>query len=306
MSVGKRARLGKGLGALLGEGYLANPGGGGELRTLPLERILPNPLQPRQEFREEELQDLSKSIQENGLLQPLIVRPEPDSSSDRYQLVAGERRLRAITSLGWSEVPVVIRAVDDRTLLVLALVENIQREGLNPLEEAEGYHHLSQEFGLTQGEIAEAVGKNRSTVANALRLLKLPLPIQTLLGNGSLSMGHARALLSLEDPEKILDLGRRAVRDSWSVREVEARVRALLETSGKTTDKGEQKRRPTSPQSLAARALEEALRESLGARVAVREGKEGAGTIEIPYHSPEDFERIFESITGQSAQDVAG
>lgn len=306
MNLGKRARLGKGLGALLGEGYLANPGEGGELRTLPLPRIVPNPLQPRREFREEELQDLSRSIQENGLLQPIMVRPDPDGSSDRYQLVAGERRFRAVSSLGWSEVPVVVRDVDDRTLLVLALVENIQREELNPLEEAEGYQHLSQEFGLTQGEIAEAVGKNRSTVANALRLLKLPLPIRTLLGEGSLSMGHARALLSLEDPEKILEIGRRAVRDSWSVREVEARVRALLNGEGSNRSKQPRRNEKSGPQSLAARALEEALRESLGAKVIVREGKEGRGTIEIPYHSPEDFERIFESITGETAQNIAG
>lgn len=306
MNLGKRARLGKGLGALLGEGYLANPGEGGELRTISLPRIVPNPLQPRREFREEDLQDLSRSIQENGLLQPIMVRPDPDGSSDRYQLVAGERRLRAVTALGWSEVPVVVREVDDRTLLVLALVENIQREGLNPLEEAEGYHHLSQDFGLTQGEIAEAVGKNRTTVANALRLLKLPLPIQTMIGDGLLSMGHARALLALEDPERILEVGRRAVRDAWSVREVEARVRALLEESGKKRGEAARKEKAVPSQSLAARALEEALREALGARVVVREGKEGRGTIEIPYHSPDDFERIFESITGESAQEIAG
>jgi ParB family chromosome partitioning protein len=288
----------------MGEGYLANAGDGGELRNLSLHRIDSNPLQPRREFREEELQDLSRSIQENGLIQPLMVRPDP--SSDRFQLVAGERRLRAITALGWTEAPVVVREVDDRTLLVLALVENIQREALNPLEEAEGYQHLSREFGLTQGEIAEAVGKNRSTVANALRLLKLPLPVRTLLADGSLSMGHARALLALEDPDKILELGRRAVRDGWSVREVESRVRASLETKGKRKEDGDRKTKAASPQSLAARQLEETLRESLGARVLVREGREGGGTIEIPYHSPEDFERIFESITGQSAQDVAG
>jgi ParB family chromosome partitioning protein len=185
-------------------------------------------------------------------------------------------------------------------------VENIQREALNPLEEAEGYQHLSKEFGLTQGEIAEAVGKNRSTVANALRLLKLPLPVRTLLADGSLSMGHARALLALEDPDRILELGRRAVRDGWSVREVEARVRAALETRGTQKEQGSRNTKAASPQSLVARALEETLRESLGARVLVREGSKGGGTIEIPYHSPEDFERIFESITGQSAQDIAG
>jgi len=302
MNLGKRARLGRGLGALMGEGYLANAGDG-ELRTLSLLRIDPNPLQPRREFREEELQDLSRSIQANGLLQPLMVRPDP--SSDRFQLVAGERRLRAISGLGWTEAPVVVREVDDRTLLVLALVENIQREALNPLEEAEGYQHLSREFGLTQGEIAEAVGKNRSTVANGLRLLKLPLPVRTLLADGSLSMGHARALLALEDSDRILELGRRAVRDGWSVREVEARVRAALDANRKQEGEGRRTKAST-PQSLAARALEETLRESLGARVLVREGKKGAGTIEIPYHSAEDFERIFESITGQTAQDVAG
>jgi len=305
MNLGKRARLGRGLGALLGEGYLTNPGDGGSLQSISLEKIVPNPLQPRREFREDELLELSKSIQENGLLQPLMVRPDPDSS-DRFQLVAGERRFRAISSLGWSEVPVVVREIDDRTLLVLALVENIQREALNPLEEAEGYLHLSREFGLTQGEIAEAVGKNRSSVANSLRLLKLPGQLRALLADGSLSMGHARALLSIEDPDRILELGRRAIRDGWSVREVEARVRALLEGKEKKGGEGREKARASTQQSLAARALEESLRESLGSRVSVREGKAGAGTIEIPYHSSEDFERIFEAITGLSAQDVAG
>ena len=303
-NLGKRARLGRGLGALLGEA--ATGGEATKLRTLPLQKITPNPLQPRREFREEELQDLIRSIQENGLLQPLVVRPDPTAPTTTYQLIAGERRFRAVTELGWNEAPVVIREIDDRTLLVLALVENIQREALNPLEEAEGYQNLSQEFGLTQGEIAEAVGKSRSAVANALRLLKLPEPVRRLLASDDLSMGHARALLALEESERILDLGERAAREGWSVREVEARVREALTPGGKPAEKGNRKKAEKTPVSLAARALEETLRESLGAKVVVREGKQGAGTIEVPYHSPDDFERIFEAITGKSAHDVAG
>jgi ParB family chromosome partitioning protein len=164
---GRKERLGKGLSALLGE-YMEedSPTEARELRTLPLARIRPNPFQPRKEFQPEELDELANSIRENGLLQPLMVRPSP-AGPDRWELVAGERRLRAVTQLGWLEVPAIVREVDDQTLLVLSLVENLQREALGPLEEAEGYKVLTESFGLSQGEIARAVGKDRSTVAFA-------------------------------------------------------------------------------------------------------------------------------------------
>ncbi len=174
-----RDRLGKGLGALLGD-YLEPEVQQSEIRTVPLKAIVPNPMQPRRVFTESELADLAASIRENGLLQPLVVRPV-EGRSDRFELVAGERRFRALSSLEWTEAPVVVREADDETLLVLALVENLQREALNPLEEAEGYEALSERFDMKQVEIAKAVVKVRSTVANLLRLLKLPPSIPKLV-----------------------------------------------------------------------------------------------------------------------------
>src|SRR4051812_16743016 len=207
---GKKDGLGRGLGALIGD-YLgperttaaaaATPPG--DVRTVPLSSIVPNPLQPRKSFSDSELAELAASIRENGLLQPLVVRP---AGNGRYELVAGERRMRSVQRLGWTEVPVLVREVEDDALLVLALVENLQREELNPLEEAEGYRTLVDRFGFTQEEIAQAVGKERSTVANLLRLLKLAPSIRRMVEAGDLSMGHARALLGIEDPVRAADL----------------------------------------------------------------------------------------------------
>ena len=206
-------------------------GGGGEgssgYRTVAVARIAPNPLQPRREFTEAQLAELEASIRENGLLQPLVVRPATEHSpaGAEWELVAGERRWRAVRRLGWSEVPVVVREMDDRTLLVLAIVENVQREDLSPLDEAEGYRRLMEDFGYTQREVADTVGKDRSTVANLLRLLQLPASVQRLVTDGSLSMGHARALLGLEDERSMADLARSAVEKGLSVRAVEEQVR---------------------------------------------------------------------------------
>ena len=193
MTPPRKDRLGRGLGALLGDYSTAEKAPAGDVRSVVISSIFPNPLQPRREFSEAELAELTSSIGENGLLQPLLVRP---AGPGRYELVAGERRLRSVQRLGWQEVPVVVRKVEDESLLVLALVENLQREELNPLEEAEGYRTLTERFGLTQEEVSRAVGKDRSTVANLLRLLKLPPSLRRLLEAGELSVGHARALLS--------------------------------------------------------------------------------------------------------------
>ncbi len=297
----RRQRLGRGLGALLGQEYLAPGMDDVDVRTVPMGSIAPNPLQPRKEFTEEELADLTRSIEENGLLQPLVVRPDPARPEERFQLVAGERRFRALKTLGREQVPVVVRTVDDRTLLVLALVENIQREGLNPMEEALGYESLVTEFGLSQAEIAQAVGKDRSTVANALRLLKLPASLRRLLEEGTLGMGHARALLGIADPGKMLEIGRRAAAEGWSVRDVEARVRGTgkpRSTTGKK--KGLREEDPV------ALALQESLREAIGGRVTLKTGRKGAGSIEIPFRSSEDFERLFHLLTGREVSDVTG
>ncbi len=287
-----RDRLGKGLGALLGE-YLEPEVAASELRTLPLAAIVPNPLQPRRAFTEDELSDLASSIRENGLLQPLVVRPAP-GSEDRFELVAGERRYRALGMLEWSEAPVVVRDADDEMLLVLALVENLQREALNPIEEAEGYQALSEGFGLNTAEVARSVGRDRSTVANLMRLLELPPSIRRLVEDGALTQGHARALLSIDDPVRAAELARRAAAEGWSVRQVE---RA---TSAETSKR--RRRKPT--KSPVVMALEEALREHLQTRVEVRPKRGGGGSIEIRYHGAEDFERVFELVTGQPVTEV--
>jgi ParB family chromosome partitioning protein len=288
-----RERLGKGLGALLGE-YLEPEAEVGDVRKLPVAAIVPNPMQPRRVFTDAELEDLTASIRENGLLQPLVVRPAP-TSPDRFELVAGERRFRAVTKLEWTEVPVLIREATDETLLVLALVENLQREALNPLEEAEGYEALTERFGMKQAEIAQAVGKDRSTVANLVRLLKLPPSIRRLVEEGSLSQGHARALLSIEDPVLAADLAKRAAKEGWSVREVEKRAGATA---------GKRKPKATRPKDPVVRALEDALQDHLQTRTEVREGRGGKGTIEVRYHGPEDFGRLFELITGRTVSEI--
>ncbi len=288
-----RDRLGKGLGALLGE-YLEPEVREGDVRTIALGAVVPNPVQPRRVFTDVELENLTASIRENGLLQPLVVRPAP-GTADRFELVAGERRYRALRRLDWSEVPVVVRDADDETLLVLALVENLQREALNPLEEAEGYESLAQRFDMKHADIAKAVGKDRSTVANLVRLLKLPISIRTLLESGELSQGHGRALLSVEDPVAAAELARRASKEGWSVREMERRVAAAS---------GSRRVRKPRAKDPVVRALEEALQEYLGTRVQVKPGRSGKGLIEIQYHGPEDFERIFEQVTGRPVRDV--
>jgi ParB family transcriptional regulator, chromosome partitioning protein len=302
MSRGKRQRLGRGLGALLGSDYMAPSPGDSDVRTVPMAAIVPNPLQPRREFKAEELEELVASIRENGLLQPLVVRPDPDGDGERFQLVAGERRFRALARLRWEEVPAVVREVDDRTLLVLALVENLQREALGPLEEAEGFQALSDDFGLTQEEIAQAVGKNRSTVANAIRLLRLPHSIRRLLEEGSLTMGHARALLAVDDPGRMVELGRRAAREGWSVRETEARTR---KGGGKGRPQGRNGAGKASHDPVVT-ALQEALREALGTRVHLRSGTGGGGSVEIPFRDEEDFERVFQLLTGKEVTEISG
>ncbi len=295
----RKNRLGRGLGALLGE-YLPQEAGAEGYRTVPLARITANPFQPRREFEPEALAELEASIRENGLLQPLVVRPAKEGApvGADWELVAGERRLRAVRRLGWNEVPVIIRDMDDRTLLVLAIVENVQRAGLSPLEEAEGYRQLIEEFGYTQKEVAESVGRERSTIANLLRLLHLPASVQRLVSAGSLTMGHARAILGLGDERRMADLARKAASEGLSVRVVEDLVRNGRAAKEKTRDRGPSVGDPH------VKHLEAELQRELGTAVRIQLGKDAKGKIEISFFGADDFERVTELLLGAESSRI--
>tara|TARA_Y100001934_G_C12244621_1_gene722063 strand:+ start:363 stop:1223 length:861 start_codon:yes stop_codon:yes gene_type:complete len=284
------------LGALLGE--YVDEARADVAPTIPLEDIIPNPNQPRKEFSQAALEELASSIKENGLLQPLLVRPHP-SQLNKYEVVAGERRLRAVRSLGWDEVPAIKKEVGDDSLLVLALVENIQREDLGVMEEAEGYRVLAEDMGMTHSEIAGVVGKARTTVANALRLLGLPPAIKKYLEAGELTAGHARALLMAESQNKAAALAGRVVREGWSVRRTEKEARAATVATPK--NKGSRGKEGLSP---VLRAFQEELRVSLEARVKVSVRGRSSGVIEVPFYSEEDFDRVFLLLTGKEAEGV--
>lgn len=283
-------RLGKGLGALLGE-YLEEPTSGEiPIRELDVGRIRPNPFQPRRQFQDESLDELEASIRENGLLQPLVVRP----SGPDFELVAGERRWRVLTRLGWEKVPTLVRPLSDEQMLVMALVENLQREDLGPLEEAVGYQQLVDGFGLTQKAVARRVGRDRSTVANALRLLTLPAAVRDLLSEGSLTAGHARAVLSVEGEAEQVALAREVVSRSLSVREAEALARR-----GRKRDKPGGKRDKPNEDPVARKAAV-LLSRVYGTDVKVNLKSKTSGEIRIPFRDPDDFERITRELLGES------
>ncbi len=290
-SMGKR-RLGRGLEALLGVPSVQEAARDGDLREIPLAEIVPNPFQPRRGFDPAALEDLKRSLASTGLLQPVVVR-EVDGA---YQLVAGERRWRAAKSLGWKRLPAVVRDVDDRTLLTLALVENLQRASLSPIDEAEGYERLATQFGLSHGDIAERVGRDRSTVANAIRLLKLPKPVQALLDGGALSAGHARALLSLAGERDVVRLAREAVAKDWSVRELERQTRTPQRSAVSGAGKGRGGKRSAPPES---RRIEEALRRRLGTDARVVVTGKGKGHVSLRFYSSDDLARLLELILGR-------
>lgn len=263
-------------------------------RMIALSRIRPNPLQPRKEFRPEELADLESSLRVSGLLQPITVRPAP--RGEGYELIAGERRLRAAQRLGWTEIAAVVRDVDDRLLLSLAMVENLQRSDLNPIEEAEGYDQLIRDFSLTQQEVAEIVGKDRSTIANTLRLLALPASVRRLVWDGVLTVGHARALLALGDERSMADLARAVVAEGLSVREVERRAR----NAARSTRKGAAVPAGGGPDARSAelRRLEDQLRKRLGTDLRIVQTAKDKGELRIPFYSNDDFERLMELMLG--------
>ncbi len=285
-------RLGRGLEALLGPVSREQAEASGALRELPLSSVKPNPFQPRTRMDEAELKDLATSMEASGLLQPVIVRPRDGG----FELIAGERRWRAAQRLGWARIPAVVKEVDDRTLLTLALIENLQRDDLSPIDEAAGYRRLGEEFDLGHSEIGRAVGRDRSTVANLLRLLQLPADVQLMVHEKRLSAGHARALLGLSDPERQTALAAEAVAQGWSVREVEAAV------AGKRTQQRRSRRPDGQPVARNAAAdvkrVEDALRKRLGTDVRVTARRRGRGLVTISYYSNDDLSRLLELILG--------
>ena len=282
-------RLGRGLEALLGNAGGLASSDEGALKSIPIGQIGRNPFQPRREFNSEELGELQESLSSSGLLQPITVRRRP--GKDGFELIAGERRLRAAMKLGWKEIPAIIKDIDDKTVLTLALVENLQRTDLNPIEEGEGYHRLSNEFGLTQQQIAETVGKDRTTIANMLRVLQLPEVVRKLLQDGQLTMGHAKVLLGLEDPAMITTLAREIVTEGLTVREVERRLR---EFAGPRT--GKKTGRPRSADRLPpeVKRVEDRLRRYLQTDVTVSIGKNDRGTLTLHFYSADDLERLLD------------
>jgi ParB family transcriptional regulator, chromosome partitioning protein len=285
-------RLGRGLEALLGPMSREQAEATGALRDVAVATISPNPFQPRRSFDDDALAELASSIAASGLLQPIIVR----AVGSRFELIAGERRWRAVQRLGWAKVPAIVRDFDDQTALSLALIENLQRDDLSALDAAHGYQRLVIEFKLSPADVAKLVGKDRSTVANTLRLLKLPMDVQELMQSRKLSEGHGRALLAVEDAREVSKLAQRVVENGWSVREVEAIVR------GDAPDKprGKMMKKPTAqkPATADARRIEEALRKRLGTDVRLTAKRRGRGMLNISYYSNDDLARLLEIMLG--------
>jgi ParB family chromosome partitioning protein len=300
MSTDKPRRLGRGLDALLATRSPApTPAAavtlepGDLLRELPIHEIRPNPFQPRKEFRPEELAELESSLKTNGLLQAVTVRRAVDGKG--YELIAGERRLRAATRLGWSNIPAVVKEIDDRALLTLALVENLQRADLNPIEEGEGYQRLITEFALTQQDVAEIVSKDRSTVANMLRLLNLPVSIRSMVRDGHLTVGHARALLAISNERDMLELAREIVAKGLTVRDVEQRTRAASPASSRRIPKQKKDSRPSGLNAELKR-LQDELRRHLQTDVTISVDDHERGKIEIAFYSSDDLERVLDLV----------
>jgi len=262
---------------------LAEPNPPSDAVTMvPIHLIQPNPFQPRQDFRDDELEVLAASIKRHGVLQPVILRPKEDG----YELVAGERRWRAAMRAGLTEIPSIIRPCSDEEMLALALIENLQREDLNPLEEALAYQTLMQRFGFTQEEIAERVGKSRAAVANTLRLLQLPEPIRRALRDGTITEGHARALLGAPDEGAMMEAFQLVLKHHLSVRQTEALIRRLAQPK--------RSRRPEDPH---LKALQHLLEERLQAPVRLRKGRKG-GVLEIRFYSDEELDALVQRLAG--------
>ena len=299
--------LGRGLGALLGGNPPATPTPTApalsvappasaapapddreRVQRVPLTRVRPSALQPRKEFSEEALRELADSIRAQGIVQPLIVR----ENNGMFELIAGERRWRASQLLGLAEVPVIVRVADDRAVLELALIENLQRENLNAIEEAVGYAQLAEQFQLTQEEIATKVGKSRAAVANATRLLKLPAPVQSFLRTGRISVGHAKVILGLADEKSQQHAAERIVKEGLNVRQTEGLV-AKLQTRGPKVSSDNAKTPASVPIDSNLARLEEKLREKFGTKVHLKYAH-GKGAVEISFFSDDELQRVLE------------
>ena len=302
----KRKSLGRGLEALLSS---ARPGTAptaepttaappaktvdSALRELPVDLLRRGKYQPRVDMREETLTELAESIRAQGIVQPIVVRPLPGKGGEtQYEIVAGERRWRAAQLAGLATVPAIVRDIPDEAAVAVALIENIQRENLNPLEEARSLHRLIEEFGLTHADAADAVGRSRAAVSNLLRLLELPRSVRELLERRQIDMGHARALLGLATPELQADLARRVLKQGWSVRETESAVRKIAGVEG-AAGAGKAKARAAGDPNV--RRLEADLAETLGATVTIEHGPKG-GKVVIRYNGLEELEGILAHI----------
>ena len=286
----KRKVLGRGLDTLIPAARAATatqaaPVTGEMVRQLSVEQIDRNPYQTRSRFDETAMAELAESIKASGVVQPVLVRPQPDG---RFQLIAGERRLLASQRAGKSTVPAIVKQVSNEQAMEMTIVENLQREDLNAIEQARAYERLGREFGLTQEQMAQRTGKERSSVANFMRLLKLPAEVQGLVEENKLSFGHAKALMSLDAPEAVLKLANRAVALSMSVRQVEGTVHNLMHPEPKR----EKAERAVDPN---VREAERQLQQALGVRVQIADNK-GKGKIIIEYKSLEDFDRVIEAL----------
>src|SRR5271163_2674757 len=296
----KRRALGKGLESLLPSRAAAapsplthrvEPAETGKPREIPVERIERNPFQTRTRFDEQQLEELAASIAATGVVQPILVRPLP---GDRYQLIAGERRWLASQRVGKATIPAMVRSVSDEQAMEITIVENLQRADLNPMEQARAFDRLSHEFKITQEQMAQRTGKNRTTIANFLRLLRLPGDIQGKVEAGELSFGHARALLALETPESILKAAQKIATLSMSVRQTETLVQRLLHPETKTKSEDKAKTEPLDPN---VREAQERLQRALGLKVRIHDTN-GRGQVIIEYARLEDFDALLEAIAG--------
>lgn len=292
-NTGKKKGLGRGLGALLENTDIRLEEEKEKVYNIDLDQISPQPDQPRKDFKEEKLLELAESIKQDGILQPLILRKEGPAN---YVIIAGERRWRAARMAGLSKVPAILREQDDEASLRQALVENIQRENLNAIELAQGYQQLMDNHQLTQDDLSEAIGKSRSAIANTLRLNKLPEEVRQMIIDGSLSEGHGRAILVLEDPAEQVKLAETIVQQKLNVRQTEAYARLLAGrqkagSEGKTGAKDSQ-------YALSIKTVEEKLSKAVGAKVRLKD-KAGKGKIEIPYRNLDELDRLIELLAGE-------